>query len=37
MLPLGPLDGSKVFRWNLPVWVVVFVPLAVVLYFVYFR
>ena len=37
MLPLGPLDGSKVFRWNLPIWVAVFLPLAVVLYFVIFR
>src|SRR5712692_123043 len=37
MLPIGPLDGSKVYRWNLPVWIAVFVPLAVVLYFVYFR
>jgi Zn-dependent protease len=37
MLPLGPLDGSKVFRWSLPVWIAVFVPLALALYLVYFR
>jgi Zn-dependent protease len=28
MLPIGPLDGTKVWRWNLGVWVAVFVPLA---------
>jgi len=37
LLPVGPLDGAKVYRWNLPIWIAVFVPLAVVLYFVYFR
>jgi Zn-dependent protease len=34
MLPIGPLDGAKVWRWSLPIWVAVFVPLAFV--FVYF-
>ena len=36
MLPLGPLDGSKVFRWNLPVWLVTFGALAVSFYFLFF-
>lgn len=33
LLPLGPLDGAKVFRWNLPVWALVIVPLGVAFYF----
>ena len=33
MLPIGPLDGAKVWRWNLFLWGVVFVPLALVLAF----
>ncbi|MGC8582625.1 MAG: site-2 protease family protein [Thermoproteus sp.] len=24
LLPLGPLDGSKIFRWNIAVWAVMF-------------
>ncbi|QQG49104.1 MAG: hypothetical protein HY247_01975 [archaeon] len=32
LLPLGPLDGSKVFAWNKAGWAAVFVPLAIVLY-----
>ena len=35
LLPIGPLDGAKVFKWNLPVWVVVFAALGVVFYFLY--
>ena len=35
MLPIGPLDGSKVFRWNIIVWLVVIVPLALVLAWLY--
>jgi Zn-dependent protease len=35
MLPIGPLDGAKVFRWNTPLWVAVFGGL-VVAFFVYF-
>ncbi len=27
MIPIGPLDGSKVFVWNKLVWAVLFVPL----------
>jgi Zn-dependent protease len=33
LLPIMPLDGAKVFRWNKPVWLGVFVPLAVVFAF----
>jgi Zn-dependent protease len=32
LLPWGPLDGAKVFRWGKPQWAVVFIPLAVVFY-----
>ena len=35
MLPFGPLDGAKVFKWSLPLWIVVFVPLVIVLLFLY--
>lgn len=35
MLPIGPLDGTKVFRWSLPIWVVVFAVLGVAFYFLY--
>ncbi len=31
MLPVMPLDGAKVLRWNKVLWAVVFVPLAVLL------
>ncbi|PLC67322.1 peptidase M50 [Thermoproteus sp. CP80] len=24
LLPLGPLDGAKIFRWNIPIWAVMF-------------
>lgn len=30
MLPLGPLDGAKVFRWSIPLWVTIFVTVLVV-------
>lgn len=39
MIPIGPLDGAKVFRWSRGVWVVsfvVFVALAGSLYFLFF-
>lgn len=29
MLPIGPLDGSKVFRWSLVIWALIFIPLVV--------
>jgi len=35
MLPIMPLDGAKVWHWNKLYWVVVFIPLAALLY-VYF-
>ena len=35
MLPFGPLDGAKVFKWSLPLWIVIFVPLVVSLLFLY--
>jgi Zn-dependent protease len=35
LLPIGPLDGAKVFKWNLPVWVLVFIPLVVAFVFLY--
>lgn len=35
MLPFGPLDGAKVFKWSLPLWIAVFVPLVVSLLFLY--
>ncbi len=28
MLPIPPLDGSKVFRWNIPIWAAVFLTSA---------
>ena len=31
MLPIMPLDGAKVWRWNKLIWIGVFIPLAVVL------
>lgn len=33
MIPLGPLDGKKVFDWNKPVWAVLFLPLLAIFYF----
>jgi Zn-dependent protease len=36
MLPIGPLDGSKVFRWSLPIWLLVFIPLLIAFFFLYF-
>jgi Zn-dependent protease len=36
MLPIGPLDGSKVFRWSLPIWAIVFISLGIAFYFLYF-
>lgn len=34
MLPIYPLDGSKVWRWNKPVYLVTFVGLVILLLFV---
>jgi Zn-dependent protease len=35
MLPIGPLDGAKVFKWSVPIWIVIFVPLVIALLFLY--
>ena len=35
LLPLGPLDGSKVWRWNRFIWVASFVPLLVVFFYLF--
>jgi len=35
MVPIGPLDGAKVFKWSKPIWIAVFVPLVIVLLFLY--
>lgn len=36
MIPLGPLDGAKVFRWSKSVWAVSFVVFAVLAAILYF-
>ncbi len=36
MLPVMPLDGAKVFRWNKLLWAGVFVPLVVLVVFIFF-
>lgn len=36
MLPIMPLDGAKVWRWNKLIWVGVFVPLIIGVAFVFF-
>jgi len=36
LLPIMPLDGAKVFRWNKLIWAVVFVPLLLGVIFVFF-
>jgi Zn-dependent protease len=36
LIPLGPLDGAKVWRWNKFIWLATFVPLALVFYFLFF-
>ncbi len=33
LLPIGPLDGSKVWRWSLPIWAATFIPLAIIFVF----
>lgn len=35
LIPFGPLDGAKVFRWNKVIWLVTIVPLAVAYYYTY--
>ncbi|MDE1854158.1 MAG: site-2 protease family protein [Thaumarchaeota archaeon] len=36
LLPIGPLDGAKVWRWNRLTWAAAFVPLALVFYYFFF-
>jgi len=36
MLPVMPLDGAKVFRWNKLIWVGVFIPLLLGVLFIFF-
>ena len=35
LIPFGPLDGAKVFRWNKIIWVVALACLIIAAYFVY--
>ena len=35
LLPLGPLDGSKVWRWSRVIWAGVFVPLLLVFFYLF--
>ncbi|MDG6982822.1 MAG: hypothetical protein JRM74_05135 [Nitrososphaerota archaeon] len=35
LLPIGPLDGAKVWRWNRLIWIGTFVPLALVFWYVF--
>jgi len=37
MIPLMPLDGAKVWRWNKLLWTVIFVPLVLIVYFLVFQ
>jgi Zn-dependent protease len=36
MIPVMPLDGAKVFRWNKILWAVVFIPLIIGVYYIFF-
>jgi len=36
MIPVMPLDGAKVFRWNKVIWAAVFVPLLIGVVFIFF-
>ncbi len=33
LIPFGPLDGSKVARWDMKIWAIVFVPLLFMFFF----
>ncbi|MDG6910286.1 MAG: hypothetical protein JRN08_07950 [Nitrososphaerota archaeon] len=35
LLPIGPLDGAKVWRWNKAIWGLAFIPLALIFYYVF--
>lgn len=32
MIPIFPLDGSKVFKWNPIIWAIVFIPLVLIVF-----
>lgn len=36
MIPLMPLDGAKVFRWNKVIWAAVFLPLLVAIVYIFY-
>ena len=36
MIPIMPLDGAKVFRWNKVLWAGVFVPLLIAIIYIFF-
>ena len=36
LLPIGPLDGSKVWRWNIAIWAATFIPTALAFYYLFF-
>lgn len=36
LVPIGPLDGSKVFRWNFLIWLATFVPIIAAWYYLFF-
>ena len=33
LLPIGPLDGAKVWRWNKVIWAATFVPLVLIFFY----
>ncbi|MDG7010856.1 MAG: hypothetical protein JRN57_01925 [Nitrososphaerota archaeon] len=35
LLPIGPLDGSKVWRWSKPIWAMAFIPLALAFFYLF--
>lgn len=35
LIPFGPLDGSKVFRWSVPLWAATFVPIVAAWYYLF--
>ncbi|MDO5826532.1 MAG: site-2 protease family protein, partial [Methanosphaera sp.] len=37
LLPIPPLDGSKVIRWNLPLWLITIVISGILTFSTYFH
>ena len=35
LLPIGPLDGSKVWRWNVAIWAATFIPTGIAFYYLF--